>query len=523
MTRPSVNALQEAPSSGKWARHLFAAALLLCACVALVPLWSVKYPPMVDLPQHAAQVFVWSHFDDPAFDFPGVYSLNYRTPYLLGYALTRVFAVFLPMHAALKMVVSATVLGLPLALWHLLSVTGGDRWWALLGFPLAYGFAFYWGFLNFLVAVPVAVLFVAAGLRAVGEPSWRRGWVLGALALAVFMSHALAFAVTVPAVGLVALTGCVSPPGSPEGDGGGLRRAVRLIVPLALPALLVPLWVLLAGRYDAAVGVAQGNVWAESPWERLVDLPLLLVGAPQSKGLWWLGGLGVLLAVLTFGVVHRRPVHLWMPVLVAAAIFFLAPNRALGTWFVYPRLAVFLPLFALVPLGVASASWRRRGARAALVALVLGWSLFLIPGFRAVDRDARGFDQLLEEMAPGRRVLGLIFEPGLRHQLGLPVFGHFHLWYQGTKGGRVEYSFAMSFQSLVRYREGVSPLAQPGLAHQPDRFDWQRDGRFDYFVVRSDTALGPVLFADATAPVTLVRRAGSWWLYHRLPARPRSP
>ena len=34
-------------------------------------------------------------------------------------------------------------------------------------------------------------------------------------------------------------------------------------------------------------------------------------------------------------------------------VFFLAPNRAFGTWFVYPRLTVFLPLFALVGMIVA--------------------------------------------------------------------------------------------------------------------------------------------------------------------------
>jgi len=288
-------------------------------------------------------------------------------------------------------------------------------------------------------------------------------------------------------------------------------------VPLAVPTLLVPPFVMLAGRYDPAAGVGKGNIWAEPPWQRLLDLPLLLVGAPQSKGLWWLGGLAVLLLTVAAGVLRRRPVHTWIPLLVAAAIFFLAPIKALATWFIYPRLAVFLPLFALVPLRLAPAAWWRRGVRVTLVALVLCWSLFLLPVFRAIDRDARGFDELLEEMEGERTVLGLIFDTGLGYPLGLPVFGHFHLWYQGTKGGRAEYSFAMSFQSLVRYREGVLPLARPGLAHDPRFFDWRYDGRFDYFVVHSDQALGQKLFHDATVPVTLVRRSGSWWLYRRLP------
>jgi hypothetical protein len=54
---------------------------------------------------------------------------------------------------AAQVVVSLAVLALPCSLPYWLRCVGlTERWWALLGSPLAYGFSFNWGFLNFVLA-----------------------------------------------------------------------------------------------------------------------------------------------------------------------------------------------------------------------------------------------------------------------------------------------------------------------------------------------------------------------------------
>jgi hypothetical protein len=67
-------------------RYLFLSACLLCG----LPVWLPYYPPMVDLPQHAAQVTLLLNIGKPGFPFSDLFHLNLFTPYLLGYGLIAV-------------------------------------------------------------------------------------------------------------------------------------------------------------------------------------------------------------------------------------------------------------------------------------------------------------------------------------------------------------------------------------------------------------------------------------------------
>ena len=155
-------------------------AFIACSIAALVPLWTVKYLPMVDLPQHLAQVAIWMHIKDPAWGFGEQYGLNFMSPYLLGYVLIRVAAVFFDLDVAAKLVISVAVLGTPLALHRLLVRCGGDRWWSLVGFLLAFGFGFYWGFLNYILAVPLGLLLLAESHEFRRCPSAKNGAIVAA-------------------------------------------------------------------------------------------------------------------------------------------------------------------------------------------------------------------------------------------------------------------------------------------------------------------------------------------------------
>jgi hypothetical protein len=44
--------------------------LALIAVALLFPVWLVRYPPLLDYPNHLARSFVLAHLHDPAFHFP---------------------------------------------------------------------------------------------------------------------------------------------------------------------------------------------------------------------------------------------------------------------------------------------------------------------------------------------------------------------------------------------------------------------------------------------------------------------
>src|SRR5262249_45640469 len=150
--------------------------------------------PMVDLPQHASQIATWLHWDDPSYPH-GHLELNFRTPYLLAYGLTGLFAPLVGVVPALKLVVWLAVVGNAFSLLHLARKLGPDPWIGLLGLPTAVGYSFYFGFVSFLAATPIAVLCHGAALDHATKPSRRSGlWLAGLLSLTL-VGHGVAFAI----------------------------------------------------------------------------------------------------------------------------------------------------------------------------------------------------------------------------------------------------------------------------------------------------------------------------------------
>ena len=64
--------------------------LLLVVILAGTTFWFAPRLPMVDLPQHAAQVAVWHDLLTGTSKWDALLHVNYFTPYLVGYGLAAV-------------------------------------------------------------------------------------------------------------------------------------------------------------------------------------------------------------------------------------------------------------------------------------------------------------------------------------------------------------------------------------------------------------------------------------------------
>jgi hypothetical protein len=482
-------------------RDYFLPAFVVCALVALVPLWSATYLPMTDLPQHAAQIFFWQHHDDPAYDLAARTEFQWFTPYLLGYALWRLLAFVLPIPVGAQVLASVAVLAWPLAFLVWFRRTGQtDRWWALLGFPLAYSFSFYFGFLNYLLALPLSLLALASGWRYAQAPDARGGWLLVLWGAVLFAAHGLTLGFVLPILASLILL-----------QAPDVRAGLRRLWPLAC-------WLLLIAAYAVAyLRMCEQQQWVDTrehhwdlSWIRLVFLPHMLIGFPQD----WLGASWVLAAALTAGYVLRpvRSLSAWTPAAWALGAFLLGPDTALGTNLLCYRFAAFLPPFALAGLREAGSPARTRVVRVVLVALTLFWLGVLSVRFRGFEEEARAFAPVLQRLPPQKKVLPLIFDSTSAHVSGLPYL-HFATWYEVEKGGRAGFSFLDFGRGVLRSRPGVRKLADERLQMSPGTFTWEEGRAFDYFLVRAKEDKGPRLFAEADAPVVCVLQSGEWYLY----------
>ena len=471
-----------------------------CASSALLGLAFIvfRYLPMVDLPQHAAQIGIWLHWHDQAFRAAELLELNFRTPYLLAYPIARALAGTIGVVPALQVVVWLAIVGNVLALSQLARQLGHDPALALLGFPAALGYSFYFGFVSFLLATPLVIVCLTQSLAFAERPGPKRGALLSALLCATVLAHGFAFLITVACV--VPLLWASRGP-----------RVWRLS-PLVAPALVVLLWL------EPATQLASNpDVWAPTP-SRLLTLPATLTSLSEKDALGVLGGACLLCAVLLQVGRPRLSASRLAPLLVVLGGFALFPVRFHDVCLLSGRFAGFL-LPALL-IACAPRSGTRVGRSRWLVTrlsagFAFAWCCLFVVRLAAFNREAETFHAFAEGIPGGLRMRSVIFDRNCRAFPDVPAFLHYSAYYQAEKGGTQGYSFALGRGSVVRYRPGVS-IGAAGPEWAPEAFDARSElSQYDYFVVRSERDRSSELFGNVGQPMVLAAHVGPWWGYRR--------
>src|SRR5207253_10390704 len=116
--------------------------LVVTSFLGVLPVWITRYPPMSDLPQHAAQIALLRDLHNPEFPYSSMFHLNWFTPYLFGYLLIYTLTPLVGIVGGCKLAVSLFVVGLPISTGLLISSVDIDPFWAILSIPCVYGFAY---------------------------------------------------------------------------------------------------------------------------------------------------------------------------------------------------------------------------------------------------------------------------------------------------------------------------------------------------------------------------------------------
>lgn len=499
--------------------------LLVTSVLAALPVWIPSYPPMADLPQHAAQVALLRDLQNQHFMYSALFHLNWFTPYLFGYLLIYVLTPLFGIIAACKLVVSFFVVGFPLSTSLLLTSIDVDVFWAILCIPCTYGFAYQWGFLNFLIAAPLGVLFLWLVMRSSpAKLTLRSATLLAASAIGLFFCHALICAFFGICAVLYLLAGTRS-----------LKTAAIRIFPLTAVLPIAALWALRTLSHPAArrsiiwdlnwhdtvesyyVSLSQEMHFTSPGWGRISGFLPRLFGVQPS---WHYVFIGVALFLLPFcaGLRFHKRITMWIPFLLCVAVLLWCPHAVFGTEFVYQRFTMFIvPLFLLLLCETPVSPKIALAVRSIALSFVV--VLIALAAQRAVvfSRETQGFQEALSRMQLGQRVLSLAFDHEDRISIA-PTFLHFPSWYAAQKQGIVDPSAAMMHPELVVYRPGETPEAVLwDFEWEPEEFNWDdySGEQYRYFVVRSVVDMSPTLFSQASCSVSLRFHQEEWWLYER--------
>ena len=259
----------------------------LALLLALVPIFVTTLPPLVDLPNHLARIYILNHLDtDPALQkYYGVHwhLLGFQSLDILLPPLARWFGLF----AAARIYIAISlilVLGGSMALHRALFGRIGL-------FPLAstlflYNLLLAWGFVSYLFSVGVALLMLAGWFGSEGRSRLLRVSVFSVATLLLLVCHFFTFAAYAVLIGTYELSRIWH---DPRRDlRRGLAQLVEGGLPFVLPCILVvaayvPQTVSFT-KYGSFPDVARAVV---SPTVMYMTWPDLVVTYAVVFGLWF--------------------------------------------------------------------------------------------------------------------------------------------------------------------------------------------------------------------------------------------
>jgi len=197
---PSVaEGRQSAALRGPGNRRLANAALLFALAGALLgPIWSVRFPPLVDYPNHLASAFVLAHLHDAAFHFGQFYNAGWNTyPYLAMDAILWCLQRCVSIDLAGRLLLSLCVLSVPAAAWFFLRrANPGEESLALWSLLVANNLYFFrWGFLNLQLSMALCFFLLGLWLWHLERPRFGKWCLLLLVTTALYFTHLMGFAV----------------------------------------------------------------------------------------------------------------------------------------------------------------------------------------------------------------------------------------------------------------------------------------------------------------------------------------
>ncbi len=322
--------------SGDHHRKYYYAVFALVLGALIVPLWLVEVPPLVDLPNHLARVFVLANYADTPF-----FQENFQIVYepipnlaidLIVAPLTKIFDVRTANHLFLTLMVVLFALGC-----HLI---GGQKsrsrsFSAIPAAFLIYSGTFFYGYVNYVFGIALFLVTFGLWLRWRGKLSFKYLLPLVGLAFAVFLSHLSAFVFFGIAVIFANVYDFFIDPAA--------RRRWTLIAADSTLFLLPAISFLAFMSSGGNVGVVR--------WNSLSGKAIALFGAFRSYDLWLDLLCAATLAAVLFWLKRRGQMTCDRRILSLALLFLLIFLLAPNIFFTGDAdVRIVLPAFALLIL-----------------------------------------------------------------------------------------------------------------------------------------------------------------------------
>ena len=511
--------------------------------VALVvgSLFVTKLLPCVDYPQHLALSDIARRLANPMAPEASEYTLNYFTYNGLFHILVARLSILVPIELAGRLVLAASLVAMGGAVLALVRTLGRPTVHASLFTPILFSFSVGWGFVNYVLATAIAAWTLVVVARVAMRPTALAVAAVAALGFLCAVAHVLAMLILCVAASALGLEMAWRASRVSPSD----RMAIR-VLRTALRTVLAVGPLLIGCAYCIAVYRTQYG-WdpkmyrdptmegtSAPPWEKVIWFGAFATGlfgdATDQIVLW--------AAIATMGysafrawkerragiVVSESPAPVRLPFVALTLAYFATPMVLVGTHLIFPRLAQWAVLGAVlamprfpVELAARAHRWMAGLGIAAGANTLLHCALF--------SWETNDASRLIDDLPSGRSVTAVIWEPTTR-AFRNGTLTHLAAYYAARKSGQWAFSFARYLSVPVRFKENVQP-AWPARGWEFDAEEYDPRCKyaraFPLVIVRAPPELAEdasgersvrklVFHGDADS-VTLLSHHGRFWAF----------
>jgi hypothetical protein len=449
------------------------AAFWLAVAAFAVAFWVTPLPPCIDYPQHLALGAIVGRLLDPGSPERQLYEFTPLTYNGLFHVAVALLCWVVKPEIAGKLLLCCTTVLTGAAGLALARVGQRPRWYAFFLLPLCYGHITGWGFINYCLAAPLALLVFTWWLR------WRDGehriWpriVVGALL--VTYAHVLATACLCVSVALAFF--CSRWPREV-----GWRAWLRGMARAPLPVLPAALFAVIAFLYHRT---APHIFWEpvkdgtdNAAWEKLWYLSSFSVSNfcdPSDQLLFWVMLALVIVLLLAPLVTAPPPGSAPRRELAALAVawfglYLVVPRVLMSTHYIFERLPIWWLAFTL-----SSAPVTGPALGAALRPLVSGvgvlCGLNTIYHFARIP-DARDASAIIDDIPEHGRVVAVMHSSDAYPVIWRRIWVHLAAYHTVRRSGELAFSFTRYASLPVRYQPyQTRPMYASGLEWNPQLF-----------------------------------------------------
>jgi len=493
------------------------AALILFLAVSLFPLWTSRFPPMQDYPQHLAATAILAGLHDPAFDYGRNLEGRLRIgPYSLFYLTTLALKPVVGIEASGKLFLSIYLILIAVLFVKACRRARSDPARLspvvpavpLLFFVFAFNQFYFLGMLNFLISVPLLVLALMDHERIANDGAGRHPVLrLAAWQLALFLAHPFTFGLYV----LFSVLGTVVF----DRSRAGFKRSLGLSFLAGLAFLVFFIPPLLSPASSPTAGFSPR--WLP-PRMTFAFFFYMFTGMRLFDGvnlvpvlLWAALAISVICGYFFAPKQGRSPSErysfFWG---ISLLLFFVLPFAQGSYSYVNFRLAPISYFFLALTL---SRLRLRKALNAALIVPLAALVAMSVVQQKKISGEIEAVVPIVERIPPNSRILPLIFDNDSPN-LDRPFFDahlHDHQYYHILVGGGFN-PYLLSFSiGPIRIKTGA---AGPVLSsYEAGRFDWNiHSDDYRFFLTRGAPPAFLGYLGERANPIV---RSGPWILFER--------